>query len=93
MSTNGKYKLSLPQGLTVRVETKVDATKHVAAGGGSTNHVAAKGSTTNPIASFKPAPAEQQVKIEEDDSALSHSIEESGEHKNGGYSQLVNAKN
>jgi len=87
VSTNGKYKLSLPQGLTVRVETKV------AAGGKPTNHGAAKDTLSYHIASFRPAPAEEQVKIEEDDSVLSHSIEESGEHKNGGNSQLVGAKN
>ena len=59
---------------------------HTAAGGNPTNHSAAEANPANQIAAFKLAPADKQVKIE-NESVLSHSIEESGEHT--GDSQLV----
>ena len=106
ISSNGKYKLKLPQGLTVRVQANVDSThqiaaggnptnqiaaggnptNHTAAGGNPTNHSAAEANPANQIAAFKLAPADKQVKIE-NESVLNHSIEESGEHT--GDSQLV----
>ena len=61
-------------------------TNHIASGGIPTNHSIAETKPTNQMAAFKLAPADKQVKIE-DDSVLSHSIEESGEHS--GHSQLV----
>ena len=70
----------------MKVQANVDSTNHIASGGNPTNHSIAEAKPANQMAAFKLAPADKQVKIE-DDSVLSHSIEESGEHT--GHSKLV----